>query len=320
MHKKSVEHWTHDHTFSQDKPQPGEKRTLVVIGITAAMMAVEVAAGLMFSSMALLADGLHMASHASALAISAIAYRYTRRHARDPRFNFGTGKVNFLAAFASAVLLVVFALIMGWESVKRLFIPLPISFNQAIFVAILGLAVNGMCLLILRDHDHQASHEHEDGRHHRDHNLWSAYLHVLADALTSVLAVLALAAGKYLGWIWMDPMMGILGTVLVSRWSLGLIRSSSRVLLDMRPPAAVHQAIQQSIERQDDNRVTDLHVWAIGPNVFAAAISIVTSFPQNPDHYCNLLSPGLGLEHISVSVHTCPSTNSGHADAPAHSN
>jgi len=197
------------------------------------MMAVEVAAGLVFGSMALLADGLHMASHASALAVSAVAYRYTRKHARDQRFNFGTGKVNFLAAFASAVLLVVFAFIMGSESIQRLFSPVRIVFNQAILVAVLGLAVNSVCLLVLREKDHHHPGEHENGQRHRDHNLWSAYLHVLEDALTSLLAIFALVAGKYLGWVWMDPIMGLIGTVLVMHWSSGLIRSSSRVLLDM---------------------------------------------------------------------------------------
>ena len=184
MHTESIEHWAHDHIFGQDAPKSGERRTQVVIGITAVMMVVEIAAGMLSGSMALLADGLHMASHASALTVSALAYYYTRRHARDERFNFGTGKINSLAGFASAVLLVGFALVMAWESVGRIAHPIGIWFNQAILVAVLGLGVNGACLLILKGHDHEHTHEEEDHHHdHKqaDHNLWSAYLHVMAE-------------------------------------------------------------------------------------------------------------------------------------------
>lgn len=224
MHTRSLDHWQHDHTFGQDIPKAGERRTVVVIAITAITMAAEILAGVYYGSMALLADGLHMGSHASALVISAFAYYYTRKHASDARFNFGTGKVNSLAAFASAVLLVVFALIMAWESLARLITPLPIQFDQAILVAVLGLVVNGVCLLILRgkgEHDHyshsgdeddhhdhhnhhgqygqaeRTEHGHHPGGLKEDHNLWSAYIHVLADALTSLLAIFALLAGKY---------------------------------------------------------------------------------------------------------------------------
>lgn len=306
MHTESIEPWTHDHTFGQDKLQPGERRTLVVIFITSAMMLVEVCAGFILGSMALLADGLHMASHASALAISAFAYRYTRKHASDLRFNFGTGKVNFLAAFASAVLLVVFALIMGSESIKRLFMPVHIVFNQAIFVAILGFTINAISLAVLRDHHHDHNDKHKSDHSHRDHNLWSAYLHVLADALTSLLAIFALIAGKYLGWIWMDPLMGLIGTILVSRWSFGLIRSSSKVLLDMRASEDLYKAIRDSIERNGDNRISDLHVWTIGPGIFAASIAVVTSDPKESDYYRKLLPSVLNLEHVSIAVHRCP--------------
>ncbi len=307
MHTKSISRWIHDHTFGQDAPKSGERRTLIVIAITAATMAVEISAGLAFGSMALLADGLHMGSHASALGISAFAYYYTRRHARDRRFNFGTGKVNSLAAFASAVLLVVFALIMAVESVGRLMAPVPIAFNSAILVAVLGLIVNGVCLLILGGDGHE--HEHEEGgghELHKDHNLLSAYLHVLADALTSVLAIVALLGGKYYGFNWLDPFMGIVGAALVTRWSWGLIGASSRVLLDMKAPEPIEKAIRKAVEEKDDNRITDLHVWAVGPEIYAAEISLVTSSPRAPDHYRTLLPKRLGLVHATFEARPCP--------------
>ncbi len=319
MHNETIEHWVHDHIFGQDAKKSGERRTLIVIGVTVAMMALEIAAGLVFRSMALLADGLHMASHASALTISAFAYYYTRRHARDTRFNFGTGKINSLAAFASAVLVVVFALIMAWGSIQRIVSPVGIDFNQAILVAIVGLVVNGVCLLVLGgggdDHSHHVQEDrgHGDPRHfhvhHADHNLWSAYLHVLADALTSVLAIIALLAGKYLGLIWMDPLMGLVGAVLVSRWSWGLIRSSGHVLLDMRVDQSMEHAIRLAIESEGDNRVIDLHVWSVGPGIFSAEIGVVSSNPRDPDHYCDLLSSRLGLVHVTVEVHHCPDSH-----------
>jgi cation diffusion facilitator family transporter len=315
LHTQSIVPWLHDHVFGQDARKIGERRTLIVIVITAITMVAEVAGGVLFGSMALLADGLHMGSHASALAISAFAYYYTRRYAKDGRFNFGTGKVNSLAAFASAVLLVVFALIMAWASVKRFASPVPIAFNWAILVAAVGLLVNGVCLIILmgwhqRHHEEDAHDEHDHGRDARehdrgDHNLWSAYLHVSADALTSVLAIAALLAAKYLGAVWLDPFMGIVGAVLVTRWSVSLIGASSRVLLDMQAPERVRLAIREHIEAEHDNRVADLHVWTVGPGIFAAEIAIVTSAPQPPKHYCDLLPGSLGLVHVTVEVHRC---------------
>jgi cation diffusion facilitator family transporter len=297
-------------------------------------MIVEIAAGIVFGSMALLADGLHMGSHASALAIAAFAYRYTRSHAKDARFCFGTGKVNSLAAFASAVMLAVFALVMAWESVRRLLSPVTIEFNQAILVAVLGLVVNGVCLVILGGHHHHVGkadrhrhhkhHEHgddlgpahHDGHGHdhhrhdagrRDLNLWSAYLHVLADAMTSLLAIFALLAGKHLGYAWLDPFMGVAGAILIVRWAWGLLRSSGQVLLDMQAPEELRVAIRQAIEAHADNRVADLHVWAIGVGIYAAEMSVVTSVPDSPDHYAKLLPPGLPLIHVTTEVHTCPS-------------
>ena len=297
MHTESIERWVHNHTFGQDEKRSAEKRTLIVSVVTLLTMVAEIWAGLAFGSMALLADGLHMGSHASALAISVFAYRYTRTHAKDARFNFGTGKVNSLAAFASATMLALFALIMAWESIGRFISPVAIGFNSAILVAALGLIVNGACLAILGGHGH--SHEH------KDHNLRSAYLHVLADALTSVLAIFALLAGKYLAQPWLDPFMGLVGATLVVRWSWGLLRSSARVLLDMQAPEEVGEAIRRAIESEGDNRIADLHVWSVGPGIYAAEIAIVSSRPLDPDSYFNILPGDLGLVHVTVETHLC---------------
>ncbi len=325
---ESLDRWVHDHTFGQDLVQAGERRTIIVIIITALTMIVEIAAGLVYGSMALLADGLHMGSHTAALGISVWAYFYTRRHAADARFNFGTGKVNSLAGFASAMLLLVFALIMAGESVVRLIHPVTIRFNQAIVVAVIGLIVNGVCLMILRGrggHDHgeagaehhpaapEASHTHL--RH--DHNLWSAYLHVLADTLTSVLAVGALLAGKFLGLNFFDPLMGLVGAGLIVRWSLGLVRSSSRVLLDMQAPEAIRRAVKEIVESEGDVRVSDLHVWAVGPGIYAAEIVVVTPNPRDHEHYCRLLPDSLGLVHVTIGTHLCSPPPRGRAGSGA---
>ena len=297
MHTESIERWVHNHTFGQDEKRSAEKRTLIVSVVTLLTMVAEILAGLAFGSMALLADGLHMGSHASALAISVFAYRYTRTHAKDARFNFGTGKVNSLAAFASATMLALFALVMAWESIGRFISPVAIGFNSAILVAALGLIVNGACLAILGGHGH--SHEH------KDHNLRSAYIHVLADALTSVFAIIALLAGKNLGQPWLDPFMGLVGATLVMRWSWGLLRSSARVLLDMQAPGEVGEAIRRAIESEGDNRIADLHVWSVGPGIYAAEIAIVSSRPLDPDRYYNILPGDLGLVHVTVETHLC---------------
>ncbi len=227
MHNKDIKPWQHDHVFGQDQECIGERRTFLVTIITLVMMAVEIAAGIIFGSMALLADGLHMASHATALSINTFAYRYARIHADDKRFNFGTGKVNTLGGFTGAILLGFFVLFMFWESAKRLFSPVGIEFNQAIFVAVIGLIVNLLSVFILEakhyTHDKDLEQSERPHNHHEhDHNLQSAYLHVLADALTSVLAIAALLCAKYSGLIWMDPLMGIVGGMMVFRWSLGL--------------------------------------------------------------------------------------------------
>lgn len=316
MHTQSLASWRHEHTFGNDSPRRAERRTLVVTALTVVTMVVEITAGLAFGSMALLADGLHMGSHAIALGISAFAYIYARRHAADPRFAFGTGKVNALGGFTGAVLLVVFALVMATESVSRFIEPVPIAFEWAIAVAVVGLLVNGVSVLILGGHGHGGSHHHhhehgESGRHHhhpdrRDFSLRAAYLHVIADALTSLLAIFALLAGKYLGAVWLDPLMGVVGAVLVARWSWNLLVDTSGVLLDRQAPSDVVDAVRGSIESHADDRVADLHLWSIGPGQYAAALSVVTDVPREPEHYRTLLPADIGIVHATIEVHKCP--------------
>jgi cation diffusion facilitator family transporter len=307
MHHDNIHLWQHSHTFGQELKRSGELRTLIVIGITGAMMIVEIVAGILFGSMALLADGLHMASHAAALSINAFAYAYARHHAHNAQYSFGTGKVNALGGFSGAVLLAVFALLMAWGSFGRLIQPVEIIFNQAIFVAALGLAVNGICVFVLGVDDHHYGHEEYDHNdtHHHDHNLKSAYLHVMADVLTSVLAIIALLAAKYFGLIWMDPAMGIVGAILVARWSFGLLRATSGILLDRQGPESIRDKIRESIEEDKDSQVADLHLWSIGPNLYAVVIAVVAHEPSTPDEYKARIPKNLGLVHISIEIHEC---------------
>jgi cation diffusion facilitator family transporter len=302
LDSKNLKEIQHNHTFGQDKKRPGEARTFIVIGITAAMMVIEITAGVLYGSMALLADGLHMASHAAALSINAFAYVYARKNANNPEFSFGTGKVNALGGFSGAILLAVFALLMVWESGNRLIDPVEISFNQAIIVAIVGLVVNGVSALILgvKEEDHQhGGHKHA---HKSDQNLKSAYLHVITDALTSVLAIVALLTAKYFGYVWMDPLMGIVGALLITRWSIGLLRSTSDILLDKQASQTLQDKIKHQIERDGESKVADLHVWSIGPNIHAAIISVVTQQALSSADYKARLTKDLGLEHVSIEV------------------
>ncbi len=297
----------HSHDFGQETRMPGERRTVAVAAVTALTMAVEIAAGLAFGSMALLADGLHMGSHAAALGIAVFAYVYARRHARDPRFNFGTGKVNALGGFTGAVLLALIAVLMAWESAARLLFPVAIAFDKAILVAVVGLLVNGVSVVILgrggdgHSHGHPHRHDH-DHHHHHDHNLRSAYLHVLADALTSVFAILALLSGKYLGWNWMDPVMGVVGAVMVAVWSRGLLLATARVLLDMRVSDELLDRLRGHLEADAGTRVTDLHVWEVGPGRRAAAVSLAAAVPRSAAHYHALIPPELGIVHATIEV------------------
>lgn len=292
----------HEHHFGQAEPKGGEARTRIVVALTSVFMVVEVLAGLAFGSMALLADGLHMASHASALGLALVAYIYARRHAHDARYSFGTGKVNSLAGFASAVVLAVFALIMAGESVRRFVEPVAISFDEAIAVAVLGLLVNGASVLILRvrpDGDH-GGHEHD--HHHHDHNLRAAHFHVLADALTSLLAIIALVAARQLGAVWMDPAMGVVGGALVARWSWRLLRDTGTVLLDRQAPDSVIETIAGAVEADGRFRVVDLHVWSIGPGYRAAIVSVQTAQACEAAEVESLIPDGLGIAHVTVEV------------------
>jgi cation diffusion facilitator family transporter len=276
----------------------------MVVLLTAVMMVVEITAGLIYGSMALLADGLHMASHATALGIAVLAYVIARRLAADQRFSFGVGKINSLAGFASAVLLLGFAVVMATESVDRLISPVSISFDQALIVAVVGLVVNGFSawLLASTPHNHEDEKNHDHGHHH-DHNLRGAYLHVLADALTSILAIVALLAGKFWGANWLDPAMGIVGAALVASWSIGLIRQSSRVLLDWQADMDTVKALQDSIEQGTTDRVTDLHLWSIGHGIFSAQITVASDDPKPPSHYKSLIASNLKVVHVNVEVH-----------------
>jgi cation diffusion facilitator family transporter len=305
-----VERFQHRHSYGTDQLVSGERRTRWVVALTLVMMVVEVVAGMVYGSMALLADGWHMGTHAAALGIAIFAYVYARRHATDSRFTFGTGKVGALGGFGSAVALAVVALMVVGQSVLRLAEPATIRFDEAIAVAVVGLLVNLVSALLLRGH-HHAGHEppvHDgpaDDVHHHDHNLRGAYLHVLADALTSVLAILALLAGKALGWTFMDPVMGIVGGLVIARWSYGLLRDTGAVLLDGEVPQERRRLIHTAIETHDDARVADLHVWRVGPEHLAAIVSVVTPTPRSPEHYKRLLAKQSDLVHLTVEVNCC---------------
>lgn len=309
MHTHSIEQWQHSHDFNAVS-RHGEKRTRLVLALTATTMVAEIAAGLAFGSMALLADGWHMGTHAAAFLITIFAYRYAARNTGNPSFAFGTGKVSVLGGFASAIALASVALLMLLESVQRLFAPQLIHFNEAIAVAVIGLAVNLVSAFLLDDHHHDDHpHGHEDhgehGHGHRDHNLRAAYFHVLADALTSVLAIVALVFGKFLGWHWLDPLMGIVGALVITRWSIGLLRQTGPILLDSGITADVLKAIRATIEADRDNRVSDIHVWPVGPADYAAIIAIVTHEPQPPGHYKDLLREFRQLSHVSIEIQPC---------------
>lgn len=304
MQNDNLSHLHHDHTFSQDQRRPGESRTLIVIAITIVMMVVEITAGVKYGSMALLADGLHMASHAVALGIAAIAYVYARRYAKDQKFSFGTGKVNALGGFTGAVLLAIFTCYMAFESVLRLINPVDIGYNQAIFVAVLGLIVNGLSVFILGEGEHEHGHHHaEKHKHHHDHNLRSAYLHVMADALTSMLAIVALLTAKFFGWVWMDPIMGLVGAVLIARWSYGLLRATSAVLLDCQAAQSIQSTVRKAIEADGDTKITDLHIWSIGPDIYSAEIALVAENPAAPAEYKNRVPPSTNVVHVCLEVH-----------------
>ncbi|WP_236686279.1 CDF family Co(II)/Ni(II) efflux transporter DmeF [Paramagnetospirillum magnetotacticum] len=302
--------WRHAHQYFSGNEEAAEKRTLIVVALTVLMMVAEIMAGTMFNSMALLADGWHMSTHAGALGIAAFAYGFARRHAQNGRFTFGTGKVGVLGGFTSAIILGMVALIMVWESVSRLREVQTIGFDEALWVAVIGLVVNLVSALILggHGHDHGHHHEHEHGHdhdHHQDHNLRAAYIHVVADAVTSVLAIAALLFGKYLGWWWMDPMMGLVGAAVIAKWSWGLMAETGAMLLDHNGDAELEEEVRAAIEGDADNRLADLHLWRIGTGHWAAIVSLVTDLPRPPDHYKLLLASVHELSHITVEILPC---------------
>lgn len=301
MHTHSLTHWTHGHSFLGAKHVENERRTWLVVALTAAMMVGEIAGGMLYGSMALVADGWHMSTHAGALAVAALAYRYARSHVQDARFSFGTGKLGELAGYSSALILGVIALLIGYESTARLLNPVAISFDEATVIAVIGLGVNLASAWLLRD---RHEHAHEHGHHHHDHNLRAAYLHVLADATTSVLAIVALLAGRFYGWVWMDPMMGIVGAIVIAHWSFGLLRSSGAVLLDTVADSQLAAKIKGRLEVGTD-RVADLHLWRVGPGHAAVIAAIVTDQPKSPDRYKARLQDLGGLSHITIEVHVC---------------
>ncbi|HEV2187339.1 MAG TPA: CDF family Co(II)/Ni(II) efflux transporter DmeF [Stellaceae bacterium] len=333
MHAHSIDDWRHEHIFLGADHARNERRSWAVVAVCGAMMAAEIIGGLWWGSMALIADGLHMSTHAGALVIAACAYAYARRHARDERFAFGTGKLGELAAFSSAIVLAMIAVAIGAESVMRLVYPVPIAFAQAIPLAAVGLAVNLVSAWLLReghgehhhhdhdhdhDHGHGHGHEQEHGHHHHhggeDLNLRAAYVHVVADAAVSVLAVIGLSAGYALGWVWMDPAMGIVGALVIANWSWGLLRAAGAVLLDMRPESGLAQQIHERLETGGD-RIADLHIWRVGPGHHAALVSLVADKPEPPQAYKSRLAGIGGLSHLTVEVQPCPGPHPGVAAA-----
>ncbi|EGP47197.1 cation diffusion facilitator family transporter [Achromobacter insuavis AXX-A] len=335
---------THDHVFLGQDHRRNERRVWWVIALTAGMMVVEIIAGNLYGSMALVADGWHMSTHAGAMLITALAYGYARRQARNPRFTFGTGKLGELAGFASAIVLALIAMLIGWDSLARLVDPVPIRFDEAIAIAAAGLLVNLVSAWLLRDdhghahghgghapeqarhdhhghdHDHEHRHAHEDDPDHahehgaahgrprrtHDNNLRSAYVHVLADALTSVLAIAALLAGRSYGWLWADPAMGVVGAVVIARWSWGLIRDAGTVLLDATPQSGrMRRDIEQALDA-GDGEIADLHVWQVGPGHYAAIVSLVTRHPRDSAFYKAKLAHIAGLSHLTVETQACP--------------
>jgi len=310
----------HDHFFLGSNHERNERKVWLVIALTASMMLVEIIAGTLYGSMALVADGWHMSTHAGAMLITALAYRFARKHVRNRRFTFGTGKLGDLAGFASAVILALIALLIAYESVVRLTQPIPIDFNQAIVVASVGLVINVVCAWLLKDDHarhghHHGHHQHDSERgdncghddHHapgmsRDNNLRAAYIHVLADALTSVLAIVALLVGSSYGWLWADPLMGVVGALVIARWSWGLIRDSGSVLLDASAEGEEVQLEIREAMAPTGSKVTDLHVWQVGPGHFAAIVSLTAPEPKEPSHYKALMAQIHELSHVTVEI------------------
>lgn len=323
MHAEKLSDWVHDHLFHTSN-EAAERSTRVVMWITALTMVIEIVAGWWFNSMALLADGWHMSSHAVAIGLSAFAYATARRYAADPRFAFGTWKIEILGGFASAIFLIGVAIMMLVGSVERIVSPQPIQYEEAVVIAVLGLVVNVVCAFILgkaHDHGHSHGNDHrhgeEDHGHHQDLNLKSAYLHVIADAATSVLAIAALVGGWLFGWSWLDPLMGIVGAALVVVWAKGLIADTGKILLDREMDHPVVDEIREVVETgadAGDTRITDLHVWRVGKQVYSCAMTVVTHDRSlTPDAVRKRLSVHEEIVHSTIELHYCDHESS---DAP----
>ena len=308
---------SHDHAYFSDTDIENERRTWCVITLTAITMAVEIVSGWYFGSMALLADGWHMASHASALGITAVAYALARRHRDNPRFTFGTGKIGDLAGFSSALLLLFIALLMAYESALRFLQPVAIRFNEAMVVAVAGLLVNLASAVLLKEHSHSHGTDHDQEiaadeeaihphphPHDHDHNLKAAYLHVLADAFTSILAILALMLGNYFGWRLLDPAMGIVGAMVITRWSFGLMHETGAVLLDWNQNAALADRIQRLLSDIETSTIEDLHIWRLYPGHYSVVLSLSVTDNKDPAFFKSLLSGLPGISHLIVEVNS----------------
>lgn len=300
---KATEQRRHAHVFDEGNPV-GERRTFYAVILTALMMVAEIAGGYGFNSMALLADGWHMFSHALALGLSVLAYVFARKHANDGRFVFGTWKIEILGGFTSALFLVLIAALMLYQSMARLIAPTPIAYNEAIGVTIIGLLVNFICAWMLRDgHDHGHAHDSEASPVHNDVNLHAAYMHVIADAATSVLAVVALVCGKNWGIRWMDPLMGIIGAVMVVVWAFGLLRESGSILLNAESNDGLADAVRNCVAAGPYNaRIADMHLWRVGRDRYACILSVVTPSDATPDQFKTLLSGHKELAHVTVEI------------------
>ena len=319
MHAHDLSRWSHQHDYSQGHERESERRTALVVAITGVMMVIEIACGWLFNSMALLADGWHMATHTLALGVGVAAYRYARIHAQNPAFSFGTGKIHALGGYTSALFLAFVAVGVLVESVRSLYQPHAIDYNEALIVAVVGLLVNLASVKLLQhDHGHSHGHDHDhnhahadahdrphthDDAHEHDINRKAAYAHVVVDAMTSVFAIVALLLGKYMGWAMMDPIVGIVGAIIIGQWSYGLLKTAMGTLLD-RQPETLLAPIRTAIEGDGDSEVADLHIWQVAPGKMAAILSIVTHTPRTIDEYKTRLHP-FGLAHITVELNQC---------------
>jgi cation diffusion facilitator family transporter len=322
----------HDHVFLGKDHERAERRTWAVIILCSVMMIAEIISGVLFGSLALIADGLHMSTHAGALLLAALAYTYARKYANDRNFTFGTGKFGDLAGYTSAIVLAMIALLIGYEAVSRLINPVPISFNEAIPIAVLGLVVNVASAWLLsgghhHDHNHGHAHDHSHGHshhgdeveghdhdaahgdHHRDNNMRAAVIHVMADAAVSVLVIVGLVLARSFGWVWMDPLAGLIGAMVIANWSIGLLRDTGGILLDRTPDLRMADKVRMAIESEGDE-VTDLHLWRLGPGHLGAIVCVATSGTREAADYRQRLAQFADLSHVTVEVAHCPPATS----------